>query len=358
MVISNERLEGDKYGFVHMLRLTVLAPRFKILVESVVGVLFKSLEEAKAEIEKINNYDFDFIVFRHSREEGIWEPDTIVRLFSLYLRKFTIRSSKLNRDIVNVSDEVRSVTGIVPVSSMEPEHKHAKEIQQFENFETDDVVNELHLPIDLGDIFEKTDSSSKKSFILIAQPCDLMVRPNGLRHQDCKEGIVAEIRTVSDAEIANEPRKFFKLPYYRSKDDNESFVDLRSSHVVKYCILDLCVFQADGRARISIGEDCPRMIVAPWRNRYDLLRKIAEKTLKKHKELMVAGQKPEVLDLLIPPSSNSRLFRGRVTEPGKTLEYACRRTKRLSEVRAVALLGAYSVYLSRPAFERDIGQDL
>ena len=179
MVISNARLETDTIGFAQMLKLTILAPVCTALVERLTKVLARSVETAHLDLGKLSVYDFDFVVFRHSNNEGIWEPDTLIRLFSMHLRKNTLREAMADADLRRLSEEFRSVSGIGTKSDMEPVHRHAKEIQRFELYETKELLNELHLPIDLGDLFEKTSSGTKKKFILIAQPCDLMVRSSG-----------------------------------------------------------------------------------------------------------------------------------------------------------------------------------
>jgi hypothetical protein len=237
---------------------------------------------------------------------------------------------------------------------MQPEHKQAKEIQRLEIYEEAEILNELHLPIDLGDIFEKT--TSGRSFVLIAQPCDLMVRPEGSRSSH--EGVLAEIRSATQTELDREPTRFFKLPYYAGTTDLRYFVDLRSTNAVSFDVLDLCVYNKDGKASISVDNSSAKLAVPGWNRRYELLVKDAGKILSRHKELSIAKDKKDILELLLPPSSNARLFRPTVTAVGKTLQYDCRRKMRLTPPRSVGLLSAFSAYLARPAFERDIGEPL
>ena len=61
----------------------------------------------------------------------------------------------------------------------------ALRIQRYETYESDGELNGFHVPIELGDIFEKV--TNRRRYILLMQPCDLMVRGNGKRSYDDKK---------------------------------------------------------------------------------------------------------------------------------------------------------------------------
>ena len=130
------------------------------------------------------------------------------------------------------------------------------------------------------------------------------------------------------------------------------------THSVKLCVLDLCVFEKDGTARMSLTKSCTPLAVPAWQNRYTILQKEASRVFERYKTLMDDGQSADLLDLTIPLASNSRLYKGKVDVGGKAISYDCCRTARLSATRSVALLQAFSTYLSRPAFETDVGKSL
>ena len=53
----------------------------------------------------------------------------------------------------------------------------AERLYQREVYEDAEYLSRLHTPIELGDLFRKENGS--KRFVLVAQPCDLMVRNDG-----------------------------------------------------------------------------------------------------------------------------------------------------------------------------------
>jgi len=53
-----------------------------------------------------------------------------------------------------------------------------------EVYEPANLVNEFNHPLRNGDVFEATFGSAAEQFILIAQPCDLMVRKNSQRSRE------------------------------------------------------------------------------------------------------------------------------------------------------------------------------
>ena len=82
------------------------------------------------------------------------------------------------------------VSGIEPICGIDPGEVHrevavsARRLQQLEFYDDGDEVNSLHLPIEFGDIFEDNDGNR---FILVAQPCDLVVRAKGWRRSETRD---------------------------------------------------------------------------------------------------------------------------------------------------------------------------
>src|SRR5947209_15820033 len=113
------------------------------------------------------------------------------------------------------------------------------------------------MPVELEDIFQ---TSSGKEYILIAQPCDRMVRgKTGCRKETVNEAFVAEIR-LTPAKKAPGQAPIFELPYYRENGD-PAFVDFRHSRSTRLWILDLCAFSPNGVARFVVGADCPKAVI-------------------------------------------------------------------------------------------------
>ena len=54
--------------------------------QAAVQVIKNSTEKAVAHVMNVDVYDFDHMIFRMSLEEGIWEMETLVRLFQIFHR--------------------------------------------------------------------------------------------------------------------------------------------------------------------------------------------------------------------------------------------------------------------------------
>lgn len=354
MLISKQRLTEDKLGFARMLRLTLMNKHCKDFKNSVSKIIEDTFEESKKEIDDLNIYDFEDIVFRSSLKEGIWEPDTLFRLYNLYQHHKARSRAVLDEDLRKCTDEIREICSI-PIGNIEKRGELWK-IQRREIYEEGDHINSLHMPIESGDIFMKTGSSPGKKFILIAQPCNLMVRvsdPGGKRTYDFHEVVLAE--------IVDKPNDSgYKLKYFDRESRKDHYVDFRKTHTVLLCILDLCVYNEEGKAQMAIADNCPDTIIPSWKSRYRKLKKMAEKIIKKYKENYRKCQDKEILNLLAPRSSlyKSGLFKADINcqEGKESITYNCQRIGRLCQPRAGAMLTKYAHYISRSAFEHDFAE--
>ena len=130
-------------------------------------------------MERLSTPDFDRIVFGSSRREGVWEPDTLLRVFGILMRREARSQLYQDADISTAVAEARRISAIPEdVAAALDEESASPEvlrIQRFESYESDDELNQFHVPIELGDIFER--DSNGQRYILLVQPCDLMVRP-------------------------------------------------------------------------------------------------------------------------------------------------------------------------------------
>jgi hypothetical protein len=325
------------------------------LIEEVSKVFLEAQRAAQEKIDKINIYDFEHIVFRSSYLEGIWEPETLLRIFELF-HKITARESTRSNTLMHqLTTRIRSVSNI-PLEMIETSKHNSWKIQRLELYEESDYLHNFHMPIDLGDIFEKT--SSGKKFILLVQPCDLMVRPEGRRK--AFEGVVAEIDNQLPTDRNGMPLhdSYYELAYFDKNTGDSHYVDFRRTHTVSLWIFDLCVYQNDGLAKFKLGEICPNEVIPGWKKLYEKLFEDVGKKIGKYQQLQQAQYKSEFLKLVIPKSSNENLFKGQIDMSERSLIYDCRRTGRLCQPRAAAMLTKFANYLARAAFEVDFGRDL
>ena len=356
VVIAKERLTDDLpdyYQFLRMLRFVALNGRYAIVKSTAWSIFEQSVTEAKAAVEDLSVLDFDRIVFGSSRREGVWEPDTLFRVFEILMRREARSRLHRTEDICaavvtarrtsNISEELAAALGEERAS------QEALRIQRFEIYDLEDDLNPFHVPIEIGDVFER--KSTGRLFILLAQPCDLMVRRGGMRNYDDdrhgRTGALLEV--VAGGEDKQVKDSWEELPYYHEKTGRPAFADLAKVHQVRLAVLDLCAFQADGVAAVDVNAACPDLLIEPWKMRYQRLQKFFDSALKQYKQLEDNPRCNALKSLALPvASATARLP---ATVDGHTLRYDLKRVMRLRQPRSGALLTALTQHQARAAFE-------
>ena len=225
-------------------------------------------------------------------------------------------------------------------------------------YEFDDHINENHLPLELGDIFERIDGGSAKKYILLVQPCDLMVRSDGRRQPEIYRVPLAEIVST------NEPSQYSEeMLCFDASPSKRWFVRLKSANFVRGEILDLCALNKDGVARVAVNGIAPPGLRPTWKTRHDILARYWRNAVRKADKLApVAREHQSVGDFKRGIAKDlggllfdDDLFKGSVVEAEgvRSVTYNCRRVRRLSRDRAMGLLMSYAANLGRPAYDRE-----
>lgn len=360
LVIPKQYLPKDPVMFAQTLKLLALLPDFVELKQKAKTVMAQASEAAATSVDAINIYDLDYIVFQLSELEGLWEPDMLFRLHSLFHRLESRRLAHEGGELETIASKLRALSNI-PTITTTPTESSTWAIQQQELYETAEYLNQNHLPLEVGDIFERTDSNSKKRYVLLAQPCDLMVRKDGKRHPELARVPVAEVVPRSEP-----PAQSSEMVYFGSGPNERWYVNLKQVHQVRICILDLCVFNEDGFARVVPSTTVKGSIRPGWKARYELLAKLFRKRLNRVNLLSaidtdsndVSTLKQKLRSELTGDLLSEEPFRGKLVEvngePGIVFE--CRRIRRLLGERALGLLMDYTASLGRLAYDRDFGQ--
>ena len=236
-------------------------------------------------------------------------------------------------------------------------------MQREELYDFDNHINQNHLPLELGDIFEKVNSQSVKKYILLVQPCDLMVRSDGKRHPELQRVPLAEVVLADNASNYSE-----EMPYFGISPDKKWFVKLKSIHFVHGCLLDLCVFNQDGMAKLTIDENASSEIRPAWKARHGILSRHLKRVVHKADILSFSDNdspavkqiKQEIAKEFDGLLLDDDLFKGNLSEADgvRSITYNCKRIGRLARARAMGLLMSYTATLGRPAYDRDFGKKL
>lgn len=356
VVIPKLHLSKAPILFAQTLKFAALSPDFNELKRKTKEIITKAATVAADRIEMVSIYDLDHIVFQVSAGEGLWEPDMLFRLHAMFHR---LESRRLAHDggvLESIAAKLRDVSAIPTRYDHLPTPESAWALQREELYEHGDHINRNHLPLELGDIFERVGSCSAKKYILLAQPCDLMVRGNGKREPELHRVPLVEIVPSDES-----PHYSEEMPYFDPSPSKKWFVKLKRVHFVRGCLLDLCVFNHDGVARLIIGGYAPAGMRPAWKARHDILsphwsqlvRKLDTLEPEKGESDAVIKVKQKCAKDLGGLLLNDDLFKGSLDEVDgvRSVTYDCKRVGRLSRARAIGLLMSYTATLGRPAYD-------
>jgi hypothetical protein len=103
-------------------------------------------------------------------------------------------------------------------------------------------------------------------------------------------------------------------------------------------------------------------LIPSWKNHFSKINRDFEKVIKRYKELQEKGIKKDILNMILPKSSNekSTLFKAKIQSSKKeeSISCDCKRIRRLCQPRAGEMLMKYANYISRMAFEHDFARSV
>jgi hypothetical protein len=360
IVIAKENLKSDPLQFARMLKLVSLSPDCKKMKFRVHQLLGEATSEAAKEVDAIDVFQFEHVVLRIAHDEGMWEPDMLFRLFQIFQRTHLRRTAYADQELADLTKRLRGVSHI-PTDSEATPKPSAWKLQQQEMYEPGNHINTLHLPLEIGDIFVKSGSDPQKHYILLGQPCDLMVRPNGDRRPKVGQVLLAEIQKLESFTRYDE-----SIPYFGDDPANKFYVRFKRIHSVPVQVLDLCIFNSDGVARLP--ELCPEKVHPAWHARHAILKKKINAVMDEYskfgagkaKDEILASLRASLLEQFPPLVGKDGLFKPKyeTIDSKQVLVFNCARVKRLHRPRAAALALHYAACFSRPAFDRDLGEDV
>lgn len=357
VLIPKDSLDADTRTFLALIKLVIMnnpANSLKIAVKAAFG---ECLEASAEELSKLDVFEFERIVCLTSSKEGVWEPDTLLRVFSLFHKKFVRQNLHNDAEMFKSADKLRALTGI-PVGEWGGPTEMEIALRRLEWFDEADDINKQYLPLELGDVF-RIESRPNKLYVLVAQPCDLMVRQSGKRHQTVENALLLEATPVplesggTQAGGERDQSFYFRLEFYEAARDWE--VNLRKIHYVNLDVLDLCVFRADGSAAQSDKDTVPGLMSEAWRARFPRLAVKMKKTRNRYGSLMqIAGMKAADASRIAMNTSMGNLLNMAVDLQSDSITFDITRVGRIKQPRAGALLARYANAFARDAFEHDL----
>ncbi len=361
LVLSKDRL-NDSIQFAHGLKMMSLNHARDFLTAQVREIVTQADEYANDKLMTVDIYDFDHMILRSSEKEGVWEAETLFRLFDI-LRITAFREKVFAPENKSKLDsKISQIRTIREVPTLPDEQDHPPnqrwEIRRLELYESGDFINRAHLPLELGDIFELSD----RKFILIAQPCDLMVRGKGGGKGHRQADIVTLVTITKEPPKNPESGTSFTLHYFDTSGE-KAYVKFRSAYHISADVLDLAVFNSNGDCRLNLSDTVSDTLHLSWRERYKIIKKKFKNYQEQSKTLLDnfgrANLRRESKELL------KKSLTGRLTLSNLNVtldfnllkdgvfKFGIRRIGRYRQPGAGVLLGNYFAFLSRNAEEHD-----
>jgi len=346
VLIPKEALFEDVPRFLALIKLVVLGGHAKRLTALLEAAYLTSVNDVLQNLSKMDVYEFEQIVCVSSLREGVWEPDTLLRVFSAYHKRAVRQATHEDDAVYKLADSLRTLSS-VPTGDWGSLTPRAVELRRLEWYEEGSELNRQLSPLEIGDLFQ-VKTRPGKLYILVSQPCDLMVRSDGKRHDSVENATLLEA-SMGGADIDSDFA--FNLPFL--EPDVDWRVNLRNTTTVCLELLDLCVLRPDGAAQFTLKHKEPTRLNKAWAARIPRVRKWVEAVLHRHADLMTKGLSQTEADKIATTAWMGRFASGKVNTQAGSLSYNVIRVGRLRQPRAGALLSGLANAMARDAFEHD-----
>jgi hypothetical protein len=370
--IAKADLPDKPWQFVYGLKKALLAPRVARLRLAARELVNEAHSHAMAELAQVDVFDFVYAVINRSDLEGVRDWETLFRLYHRFFSDDVRRLALAHEGLGDIGDAIRELAKLAPEAAA-AEDLGTWRLQRREILDAISDVNRFYLPLVAGDVFEcRNAEGAHKLYVLLAPPCDLMVRADGKRR--LTSGLLVPLGEVSSAR-SEEAGTSKEIPYFR-EDGRPSSVKFADCVSVPLWVLDLCVFQSDGVARLTLGGSAPTNLTKGWLARHAAVVREVERVVNEARREVggrrepgprgrdTGGDRPEGgTRSEVSPAYNLPARRLGVPFQRAHVELAtgslvvdCRRVDRIRPAYTADLLTRLGHYLSRAAFETDLGK--
>lgn len=370
----SKRREANVLEFAIQLEMVVLNMFCDRLKKTAIESWERAQSEAETQFRNINVYEFEKMVLESTWKEGTWEPDTLFRIFQIFHRD-AARTDVSRTEVaerVNTNAMLARRISKCRIHEPDPNSQERWSIRHRELYEDGSSLNAFHAPLRTGDLFV---DSKNHVYILLAQPCDLIVRTDSGARKNRHVSLVT-VKPLTRKALESDRKKAVDkghadflatrgvLTYFIAGKDDLGLARFSENHVVAAELLDLAVLDPDGRCRIDVREEWaePAQLSIGWRQRARELRE----EFKKRADLLEqqdgalagveAGDRKAIWRALMPALAPPEMKLTEIPYSGGVFDFGLRRCGHLREPGATRLLAAYTRYLSREAEEHDFGR--
>ena len=300
-----------------------------------------------------------------ANDEGVTESDGLIRLARSQFRRSAIVHLREKTPTKSL-DWIRKAS-TNSISSQLPKSEEADRLAWEERFDDGIFLNAAAAPTEVGDVYEITDHKGAITpYILLAQPCDLMVRADGKRANSPESFALAKLQELSDGQDVSE--RLIDIGPLRVASEKRWVVNLARRIYLAPQLLDACVLSSDGKSSItsslksddSLAEGWQKMPakLKAWRgDRLAAAKEISKLLPAKSEDFL---EQPLVIQALQQSAFGSDFSNGRIdlkVDGSGNAQFGIRRIQRLVEAHAKALLLQYSHYQARPDSPNDLTRD-
>lgn len=333
------------------------------------GTIAKAFGHAADGLLSIPPEQLEAHVFERGYKEGVSELHVVERILTSQISQELRRFFGTDQDVLSSTKRLRTLRRIELSPREAKPDENLAAFRLAEVWETDELINAALAPIACGDVFESDPHEfpgqrPDKKFILLAQPCDIALRPAGKSRAQETAFFVPLVRV--DGPLESE--KSAKQPLLPcTLDDAHWMCEFRQATSVRTAVLDLASFRADGRVRIDEGQAASEDLLDAQKNIFKK-RSSASNNLFKTSDSKPSDAKVVDVALQLSFSADSpfsQFYRGILCpKNGRNLQadipalprrvtWRLRRCGRVRMPYSIALLDQYLSIMSRQAFDLD-----
>jgi hypothetical protein len=267
-VIAKERLEGDPIDTVvsEGLRVAIKRAGLRRSVHEVLlrakSEVTKAFEAAMASLLHVPPEQLDVYVVGRAYSEGVSELHVVERALTASMSESFRMLFATDADTLQSAQRLRALRDVpLSLQAAEPD-KNLETFRRKELWESNRLVNASFSPLACGDVFEfdpdEGVADQARMFILLAQPCDVMIRPSGDR--DTEAGILVPLKLAQEANAGGD-EKLKQPPLPFPLDGKQWVCDFRRATSARLSILDLATLRADGKVKYEAETVLPSSVL-------------------------------------------------------------------------------------------------
>lgn len=326
------------------------------------GKLQDAFNLARGDLLEVPPEQLDEYVIGRAYSEGVSELHVVERALTASMSESFRLMFSTDSDTRENERRLRSLRDVKLDLNVTNYHRKLETFRTREVWETSELVNKGCSPLACGDVFEMDGHTSgdMHRFILLVQPCDVTLRPNGERDSD--DGFLVMLKQL---ESGSPNQKQIGLPFLL--EGKQWVCELRKSTAVRLNLLDLASFRDDGRLQYNVSQSLPNWLLpgqqARGKSIFASLKCLIDaqprherqggKVIKDPKCQLTFLHKGPFQHIAQGTYVEAKTAQGEVPMVGAGVTWNLRRIGRVRMPYASALLGNYLAIVDRDAFDLD-----